>query len=269
MAGGDLPAAHSFAEAGIACSGADPSAARAAWEALGDSEVFPGHYQQALAAYDRAIELARLVGDDYVLIYNLVNRPIILAYDGRVDEAIAASEALAAVLAAQRNPTLLAFADYANGEIRLDRAPAEALPYLRRAAAAARRIGNRFIAGVAGLSAASCEARIGAPARALGQYGELIDHWHRTGAWNQQWITLRTLIELFARLGRDTDAAVLFGALTASGSQMRSPPYGCGWESRASRPCVPRAPATGTTRPSPSRSGAFDVRLPLPAPRPG
>jgi hypothetical protein len=90
------------------------------------------------------------------------------------------------------------------------------LPYLRRSVAAARRIGNRTIAGVAGLSAISCEARVGDPDEALFQYGELIDHWHREGAWNMQWTTLRTLVELLTRLGRDAEAALLYGAMTAS-----------------------------------------------------
>ncbi|MGF1596521.1 MAG: hypothetical protein ACFCVK_06250 [Acidimicrobiales bacterium] len=70
--------------------------------------------------------------------------------------------------------------------------------------------------GLAGVSAISCEARAGDPEKALGQYADLIDHWHRAGAWNMQWITLRTLIELLARLGRDVEAARLYGAMTAS-----------------------------------------------------
>jgi hypothetical protein len=50
----------------------------------------------------------------------------------------------------------------------------------------------------------------------LTQYRDLIDHWHRAGAWNMQWATLRTLIELLARLGRDTEATLLYGAMLSS-----------------------------------------------------
>ena len=92
----------------------------------------------------------------------------------------------------------------------------EALPYLRRSVAAARRIGNRTIAGLAGLSTVSIESRVGDPLQALSQYGDLIDHWDREGAWNMQWTTLRTLVELLARVGRDAEAALLYGAMTAS-----------------------------------------------------
>jgi hypothetical protein len=115
-------------------------------------------------------------------------------------------------------PTPAAWSDYINGEVRLDQAPMQVLPYLRRSVAAGRRIDNRLIVGVTGLSAMSAEARVGDPAIALAQYGELIDHWRRDGAWNMQWATLRTLIELLTKVGRHADAAVLHGAMTASPS---------------------------------------------------
>jgi len=51
---------------------------------------------------------------------------------------------------------------------------------------------------------------------AMSGYAELIDHWHRAGAWTQQWTTIRTLIETLTQLGHDEPAAVLYGALLAS-----------------------------------------------------
>lgn len=75
-----------------------------------------------------------------------------------------------------------------------------------------------------GLSAVSCAARHGDSADSLASYGELIAHWQRAGAWNQQGTTIRTLIETLTRRGRHESAAVLHGAMTASG--MASPLVG-------------------------------------------
>jgi predicted ATPase/DNA-binding SARP family transcriptional activator len=214
--GGDLGAARALAEAALTTVPGDPISARFAWEVLGEIETWLGNFDRAVPFYDRAIGLARLAGDDHQAAICLFDRALCSAYSGRPDEAIAQCGSAAALVGAVRNPSLDAWSDYINGEVRLDCAPLEALPYLRRSVAAARRIGNRTITGLAGLSAVSIEARVGDPLQALSQYGDLIDHWDREGAWNMQWTTLRTLIELLARLGRDAEAALLYGALTAS-----------------------------------------------------
>jgi len=213
---GDLDAARALAEAALAKATDDPVPARFAWEALGDIETWLGNFDRAVPLYDRAVELARLAGDDHQVGISSLDRALCPSYRGRAEQAIAECRAIAPLVRAVGNPSLDAWSDYVSGEVRLDLAPLEALPYLRRSVAAARRIGNRTIAGVAGLSAVSCEGRVGDPEQALSQYGELIDHWHRQGAWNMQWMTLRTLVELLARLGRDADAARLYGAMTAS-----------------------------------------------------
>jgi predicted ATPase/DNA-binding SARP family transcriptional activator len=213
---GDLLGARTLAEAGIAKAAGDPITARLAWEALGDIQTWLGDFEGAVPIFDRAVELARKAGDDHQAAISLLDRAVCPAYSGCVDEAIAACDAVAPLVDAVRNPSLAAWSDYINGEVRVDHAPLEALPFLRRSVDAARRIGNRLIVGVAGLSAVSCEARAGDPNAALAEYGALIDHWHRDGSWNMQWTTLRTLIELLARLGRDTEAVSLYGAMTAS-----------------------------------------------------
>jgi hypothetical protein len=55
--------------------------------------------------------------------------------------------------------------------------------------------------GLVVLQAASGQVR-----EALAGYGELVDHWERTGAWTQQWTTLRNAADLFEHLG-DHDVA--------------------------------------------------------------
>src|SRR5207302_8397599 len=99
--------------------------------------------------------------------------------------------------------TARAWAAYVAGEVRLDDAPEEAARLLEEAIDGAEVAHNEFIAGVAGLSAMSVQARVGDPREALRRYPALLDHFQRSGAWMQQWLTIRTLIETFARIGRD------------------------------------------------------------------
>ena len=54
----------------------------------------------------------------------------------------------------------------------------------------------------------SVQAASGDIRAALGGYGELIDYWERTGAWTQQWTTLRNLADLLDQLD-DHDCASL------------------------------------------------------------
>ena len=216
MLRGDLAGSRVLAEAGIARASDDPGDARLCWEALGDVETFEGRFDAAVACYDRAIEYALKAGDEHQAAISGFDRALCPAYDGRADDAIEACEELAPLVETLSNPSLDAWSDYVNGEVRMDRSPTEALPLLRRSVDAARRIGNRLILGVAGVSAVSCEGRAGDPAVALAQYHDVIDHWHRAGAWNPLWATLRTMIEVFVRVGRADEAAVLYGAMTTS-----------------------------------------------------
>ena len=75
--------------------------------------------------------------------------------------------------------------------------------------------------GVAGASKASIDARIGDPVAAAEDYRRLIDHWRRAGMWSTQWTMLRSIAGLLARLGRHRDAAVLHGAVRATGAGHR------------------------------------------------
>jgi predicted ATPase/DNA-binding SARP family transcriptional activator len=215
---GDLARAHDLAAAGLTRVTGDPAGARLAWEALGDVECFRGRFDDSIAAFGRALELARAAGDRFDEAVALHDRALGLAYAGRIADALADCRAAAPLVDAVANPSLSAWHDYADGEVRLESAPVEALPFLRRGLTGARRAGNRLLVGVAGLSAVSCGARVGDPAAALLQYAEVIDHWRRHGARNMQWATVRTFVELLARMGRDDDAARLYGAMSASAS---------------------------------------------------
>jgi tetratricopeptide (TPR) repeat protein len=206
-----------LARRGIDAAPADrPWVARFAWQASASTELLSGNYEEAIACYHRAIPLARQAGDPGQEAREQIALALALGYLGRTGDAEAALAAAAAVLRTAPTPTVEAFWDYAAGEILLDRSPGDALPMLERSRQAARRIGNRYLAAIAGLSAASGASRIGEPASFLAEYPELIDHFDRTGAWAQQWTTIRSLIEALAYVGKDEEAAVLHGAMAAS-----------------------------------------------------
>ena len=89
-------------------------------------------------------------------------------------------------------------------------------------------VGSTFLIGIAGTSATSLRARHEDPEQALGRFSALIDLWHRSGNWTQQWTMLRSLVTTLVRLGRDEPAAVLYGALNAS--QTAAPLFGADTE---------------------------------------
>jgi hypothetical protein len=144
------------------------------------------------------------------------NTALALAYMGKCGDAREEAAAASSLAATTDIPTARAWAAYVAGEVRLDDAPEEAASLLEEAIDGAEIAHNEFIAGVAGLSAVSVQARVGDPREALRRYPALLDHFQRSGAWMQQWLTIRTLIETFARIGRDEEATILYGALTTS-----------------------------------------------------
>ena len=215
---GDMRDARALAERGIAAATSEPPAARFAWEALSSAEMMSGNYERTLGCQHHALELARVVGDTTHQAREHAARALALGYLGQLDTAHAELAAATSLATTAGNPTVEAFCDYVAGELRIETAPKEALPLFERARSVSRLIGNRYLAAIAGVSAVSCAARIGDPARALEGYGELLDYFERTGSRAQQWTTVRTVIETLTRLGRDESAAILHGALTTSPS---------------------------------------------------
>jgi tetratricopeptide (TPR) repeat protein len=217
---GDLSRARTAAETGIELAGDhDPVSARFAWEALRSTEALAGDYDRALQCRERTLVLAVAAGDQVHEAHARTAGALALGYLGRLAEAIDDIDRATAILAAHPNPTELAFADYVAGEVRLEVSPAEALPLLERARDRALRAGNRFIASIAGASAASCAARAGNAARALAGFGSVIEAFHRSAAWPQLWTTVRSLAEALVQLERFEQAAVLLGALEGAGAR--------------------------------------------------
>ena len=105
---------------------------------------------------------------------------------------------------------------YAQGESLLEVDPLRALAPIEQALDLAASVDNVFMKGLALISATSLRGRHAEPHVALRLFDDVIQHWRRDGNWPRQWLTLRNLVELIARVGADEPAAVLYGACTAS-----------------------------------------------------
>jgi hypothetical protein len=142
-------------------------------------------------------------------------RALIRAYAGDPGAAADVADLLATL--DEGTPEIpAAWAWYVAGESVIHDDPPLAAERLRRSMEEARRCGASFVLGIAGASAASIEARYGAPAEAVAQYRWLLDHWQRAGIRVIQWNMLRAVDELLVRTGSLRAATVLLGALTST-----------------------------------------------------
>jgi hypothetical protein len=148
-----------------------------------------------------------------------------LLFRGLAGDASAAEDAerFAAEAQAEGNPIVSCWARYAAGEVLASDDPERARHHIDAALELAEASGCRFVKGVAGLTAASLEARNGDPRRAAGAYRELLDLW-QLGSLGPVGVTImRGVVELLASLGEPETAAVLHGAVAVSSS---SPAFG-------------------------------------------
>jgi tetratricopeptide (TPR) repeat protein len=180
----------------------------------GNVQLFQGHLDAALDWYRRAIAAADAAGDVAQRLIASATELLAMAYAGAPATAERADALLAEVGDA---PTPhAAHAWYAAGETDLGIDDRRASMRLGRAIELAERTGAGLVAGLAGASRASIEARIGDPTQAARRFRDLIDHWRRAGMWSTQWTMLRSIAGLLPRLGKDRDAAVLLGAIQAT-----------------------------------------------------
>lgn len=213
---GDLARSAVLAERGVEVAKDYPVTGRLAREAVGDVCGFSGEFEAAADHFLAAVDLARAVGDDFQAAWDTGSAALVLAYAGDLERSRPLAEEMMAGALTCGSPSLLALAHFVAGEVRLDTAPEEAAPLFERSLAEAAKVPNRFVLGIAGLSAISAEAHTADPLTALGRYPALIEHWSRSGAWNHQWVTIRKLIAALAGAGQHEAAAVLHGALCAS-----------------------------------------------------
>ena len=190
-----------------------PVARAAAYEVLGDALTGAGQPNLAAEAYARGVASWQDAARDADATICAANQALARGFVG--DET-GAQQLLTGVLARAAqigNPSTTAFARYVEGEVLADLAPDRALAALEDARRLAASVGNDLITGVSLTAAVAVRGRHGPPDPALALYAEALAHWHRTGPQPLLVTTLRNLIVLLVRIGRDRAAAELAATL--------------------------------------------------------
>jgi predicted ATPase/DNA-binding SARP family transcriptional activator len=214
---GDLAGANELARRGLrAVPWRDDPARRHALWVLARVASFEGRLDDAASRYLTVARFAARVGDQYSVAYVTASCALQYAYQGSTARAMLLARRAKKLAVPTRNPTAIAWADYALGVALQDRDPERALATLEQARAVGQAGGNTYIPGVALSVAAAVMVRHGDPTRAARLTAEVIGYWSHESHWAQQWVALRTAVGLLTRLGEDEAAATLHGALLAS-----------------------------------------------------
>lgn len=212
-AAGDATGARDRAAGLTADTGADPVARAAAYEVLGDALMGTGAVDRAVSAYARAAATWLAAGRSTDWLVATANEAMARGFAGETDRAQGILAEVLPEIVAGGNPTLLAFTRYVEGEVYADLAPDRALAALEEARELAAGVGNDLVTGVALTAGVALRGRHGPPDVALVRYADALRHWHRAGAEGLLATTLRNLVVLFARTGRDRAAAELSATL--------------------------------------------------------
>ena len=181
-----------------------------------------GYAEKALQWGDRMVASAR-TGSAARLAHALYMRSVAETSVGRtVQGAIMAGEANATARACG-SPTARAQAAYALGLALEGSDAAESLRLLRESAHLAESAGNRWIEAFADTEVWWLEARNGDVRTALTGSGVVIDTWNRGGDWANLRLSLRRVFGLLTQIGDHQAAALLHGALSASGATSALP----------------------------------------------
>ena len=222
---GDMQGDGAAARAALdAARGLDPVRARRPLEALGELAIFRGELGDASDLYQRAYDLSMNNGEFRDAAWDAASAAAAFAYGNSLDEASGLAGLAHAAADRSGSPSAQAFAFWVSGEIAASISPGEAQRHLQRAVALAATAGSRFVDGISRVSLATLHAQHGDPAVALRHYEQVILQWQQAGAWTPLWVTIRTLVDLLARVGASRDAAILYGAVASASSD--APPYG-------------------------------------------
>ena len=209
---GDLATARRLVAAGLPRARSDDVVAYLHFIA-GEAALFDGDLAEAERL---ATEISRLVERGALGGFGDVARSLealVPTYRGDVATGLRRAEQMQARSERAGAHVPAAWAKYLRGEAVLDTDPVLAGTLLREAVTVARRDGDGYLDGVALVSLASLHSRHGEVPDAVTTFREVVEHWHRVGDWTHQWTTVRGVVDLLVRLGRDEEAAVLLGAV--------------------------------------------------------
>ena len=186
-------------------------------DVLADVELYKGDPSAALRHYLSEADVARHDGDPIRLVWTLFYVAVCYAAQRTPSLGTAAAEESMTVADATGNPTARSMARYALGLVLKKSDPDRALALFDEAVVLATSVHNFWWQGIALMEAAATRAVHRDAAAAAIALVNVLDHWDRAGDWSQQWLNLRYVVRLLARLGRDEDAVVLHSCLLAAG----------------------------------------------------
>lgn len=186
-------------------------------DVLADVALFGGDAQSVLEYWDREAARAAVEGDSVRLVQTVSILATCRVMLGQRDSAVPAAQAAVEVADKTANPTTQSTAYFALGFALKKSEPERALELFTEAARLAGEVQNFWWYGIALMEAAATRAVHGDPQVAAGLFTEVLEHWDRVGDWSQQWLSLRYVTRLLARLGADDDAAFLHHALRHAG----------------------------------------------------
>ncbi len=216
---GDLELAAAFSRRAAAASAhSGLGAGRGAAEGRGDVALFSGDTGAAYSNYLEAARLAAAEGAPPRVVTNLCDAALAASYQSNTVDAMAAVTEAREVLGGHDGGSCRAWVDYTEAEVVADSDPLRARELLVNAIAMAERYNAGFVLGAARLTLTGVEMRSGDVQSAVTALIELLVHWRERGARLQQWITLRSAVELLVTLERHHEAAPVLGAILASDS---------------------------------------------------
>ena len=219
---GDLAACIALALKAVTHEHYEAEGSGLAERTLGNAYYYLGETDEGYRWGDRMVESARR-GSPSRLAHALYMRSVGETSIGRtVQGAITAGEARA-IARLSGSPTAIAQASYALGVALEVPEPVESLRLLRESAYLAASVGNRWIEAFAQTEVWWIEARNGDVHKALTGSARVIDIWHRGGDWANLRLSLRRVVGLLTQVGDHYAAAVLHGALDASGAMPALP----------------------------------------------
>ena len=219
----------------------DPEAVAVALEALADIAMYQGDLSRCRSLGRRLQDVGGCAGDDHAVALGHVDEALALAYAG---DPGAALDVLGRFEWSGRAPSDQAWFHHAEGEAHARADPDPAVAAFEAAIELADGVGNRFLSGVARVSAASVYGRSADPDRALRAFPRLIADWQRRGNLTHLVTSLRNVTELFVRVGAHDAAAELFGALHGRDLKAATETRPGDWPTPEPRSNEPSAPAS-------------------------
>lgn len=182
-------------------------------DVIADVALFEGDASGFLAYWDKEAARARSDGDPIRLVHTVSVLATCQVVLGKPETALPAAQEAVEVADRTANPTAQSTAYFTLAYLLKKSEPERALALFDEAARLAGGVQNFWWYGISLMEGAATRAVHDDPVAAAGLFIEVIDHWDRVGDWSQQWISLRHVARLLARLGADDDAVFLHYAL--------------------------------------------------------